>query len=132
MAVEIRRVDDDPGQDPAYRVMVDRLWPRGVRRDSRRLDAWLKKLAPSDALPGSGTTTTPPGGKRSARATARNSSRSQHAASWRGWPGGLARETVLLLSSARDRDHNQAVVLKELIDERLARQEGHPSDPPLQ
>ncbi|GIW11066.1 MAG: DUF488 family protein [Chloroflexi bacterium] len=131
MAVEIRRLYDDTGQDPAYRVLVDRLWPRGVRRDSLRLDAWLKELAPSDAL--RQWYGHDPSRWEAFRARYRAELEQEPARSLlEGLARRAARETVLLLYSARDRDHNQAVVLKELIDERFARQEGRPSDPPLQ
>jgi len=46
--VLVRRVYDEP--EEGYRVLVDRLWPRGVKRDSLPLDEWLKDLAPSDEL----------------------------------------------------------------------------------
>ena len=48
--IYIRRVaDEDPG-DGAYRVLVDRLWPRGVSTARARLDEWDKTVAPSDGL----------------------------------------------------------------------------------
>ncbi len=45
------RVYDDPGRaGTEYRVLVDRLWPRGLRKDAVDLDEWLKDAAPSTAL----------------------------------------------------------------------------------
>jgi uncharacterized protein YeaO (DUF488 family) len=49
-APRLRRVYDPPAPEDGLRVLVDRLWPRGVSRASRRVDLWLKDLAPSDAL----------------------------------------------------------------------------------
>jgi uncharacterized protein YeaO (DUF488 family) len=46
----VRRVYDPPCADDGYRVLVDRLWPRGLRREQARLDLWLKEIAPSDGL----------------------------------------------------------------------------------
>jgi uncharacterized protein YeaO (DUF488 family) len=49
--VEVLRVYDDPGREPGeYRVLVDRLWPRGLRKDSVDYDEWLKDVAPSTEL----------------------------------------------------------------------------------
>ena len=49
--VEVRRVYDDPmGKKTEYRVLVDRLWPRGISKDELRLDEWAKEAAPSSDL----------------------------------------------------------------------------------
>jgi uncharacterized protein YeaO (DUF488 family) len=49
--IEVVRVYEDPGREPGdYRVLVDRLWPRGVRKDALRLDEWARDLAPSAEL----------------------------------------------------------------------------------
>jgi uncharacterized protein YeaO (DUF488 family) len=50
MAVLIKRVYEDPAKADGTRVLVDRLWPRGVSKERAALDAWLKDLAPSDEL----------------------------------------------------------------------------------
>jgi uncharacterized protein YeaO (DUF488 family) len=47
---EIRRVYDDEGPSDGYRVLVDRLWPRGISKERAALDEWPKDVAPSDAL----------------------------------------------------------------------------------
>jgi uncharacterized protein YeaO (DUF488 family) len=49
-AVRVRRVYDPPEADDGYRVLVDRLWPRGLRRDEAHLDEWCKQIAPSTEL----------------------------------------------------------------------------------
>ncbi len=50
-AVEVARVYDDPGRSPGERrVLVDRLWPRGVRRAAMDFDEWAKDAAPSTEL----------------------------------------------------------------------------------
>lgn len=46
----VRRVYEEPEEDDGARVLVDRLWPRGVSKVRARLDAWPKELAPSDEL----------------------------------------------------------------------------------
>jgi len=50
MSVVIKRAYEQPTGDDGYRVLVDRLWPRGLARDDIRLDEWLKDVAPSDQL----------------------------------------------------------------------------------
>lgn len=48
--IDVLRVYDDDGQATGYRVLVDRLWPRGIKKEELRMDAWAKDLAPSTAL----------------------------------------------------------------------------------
>ena len=50
MRIEVKRAYEPPGPGDGYRVLVDRLWPRGVSKDKLALDAWIKEIAPSDAL----------------------------------------------------------------------------------
>lgn len=50
MKVAIRRVYDDPEKDEGFRVLVDRLWPRGVRKEDLQYDLWDKDIAPTPAL----------------------------------------------------------------------------------
>jgi uncharacterized protein YeaO (DUF488 family) len=50
MSVGLKRAYDKPSAADGARVLVDRLWPRGISKDSARLTAWLKDLAPSDEL----------------------------------------------------------------------------------
>jgi len=50
MTVTVKRVYDSPDQGDGTRVLVDRLWPRGLKKDRAALDAWLRDLAPSDDL----------------------------------------------------------------------------------
>lgn len=48
--LQIKRMYLPPSSDDGYRVLVDRLWPRGVTRAEAKLDEWLKILAPSASL----------------------------------------------------------------------------------
>jgi uncharacterized protein YeaO (DUF488 family) len=50
MPVALKRAYDKPSLSDGPRVLVDRLWPRGVKKDKARIDHWLKNLAPSDTL----------------------------------------------------------------------------------
>ena len=48
--ISIRRAYEDPSEDDGYRVLVDRLWPRGRNKESLKLDQWARELAPTDEL----------------------------------------------------------------------------------
>lgn len=48
--VTLKRVYEAPDPSDGLRVLVDRLWPRGIAREKARIDLWLKDIAPSDAL----------------------------------------------------------------------------------
>jgi uncharacterized protein YeaO (DUF488 family) len=50
MPVRIKRVYDPPAPSDGYRVLVDRLWPRGLTRERAHLDEWARELAPSSEL----------------------------------------------------------------------------------
>ncbi|GIH73138.1 MULTISPECIES: DUF488 domain-containing protein [Sphaerimonospora] len=49
-SVAVRRVYDDPMPEDGARVLVDRIWPRGLRKEAAHLDEWLKDVAPSSEL----------------------------------------------------------------------------------
>jgi uncharacterized protein YeaO (DUF488 family) len=48
--IRVRRVYDEPAADDGARVLVDRIWPRGLRKDAARLDEWAKDVAPTTEL----------------------------------------------------------------------------------
>jgi uncharacterized protein YeaO (DUF488 family) len=48
--IQIKRIYQPPAASDGTRILVDRLWPRGVARDEAHIDAWMKDVAPSDAL----------------------------------------------------------------------------------
>lgn len=50
MNVLLKRAYDPPAQADGLRVLVDRLWPRGLRKDAAKIDRWLKEIAPSVPL----------------------------------------------------------------------------------
>ena len=49
-SINIKRVYDDKSENDGYRVFIDRLWPRGVKKEDAHFDEWLKDLAPSTEL----------------------------------------------------------------------------------
>jgi uncharacterized protein YeaO (DUF488 family) len=48
--IRVRRVYEQPSADDGTRVLVDRVWPRGLRKDAARLDVWAKDVAPTTGL----------------------------------------------------------------------------------
>ncbi|HVV92835.1 MAG TPA: DUF488 domain-containing protein [Hyphomicrobiales bacterium] len=48
--IRLKRVYEPPAEDDGQRVLVDRVWPRGIRKDAANLTLWLKDVAPSTAL----------------------------------------------------------------------------------
>ena len=50
MGMKIKRVYDKPAKSDGYRVLIDRIWPRGLTKSDARIDEWLKEIAPSTGL----------------------------------------------------------------------------------
>jgi len=48
--IRIKRVYDKPSKEDRCRILVDRLWPRGLSKEKAKVDLWLKEIAPSDEL----------------------------------------------------------------------------------
>jgi uncharacterized protein YeaO (DUF488 family) len=111
--LRVKRIYNPPSADDGRRVLVDRLWPRGVARDEARIDEWLKEIAPSDELR-----------KWFAHEPARwEEFRRRYRKELQGEKELLERlriearkGTVTLLFAARDEAHNNAVALKEILD----------------
>jgi len=115
--IRLARAYDDPAPDDGRRVLVDRVWPRGRSRASLALDAWYRELGPSDALRrwfGHDPARWPEFRARYLVELARPEVQpllEDLVASTRSG-------TLTLVYGAADREHNQAVVLAELIRER--------------
>jgi uncharacterized protein YeaO (DUF488 family) len=122
MALRIKRIYEPADHGDGVRVLVDRLWPRGISKD--RIDLWLKDIAPSTALR-----------KWFGHVPAR----------WAGFRARYARElkgnavavaelrklmrgkTVTLLYGARDTEHNEAVALANFLKARKMPDKRKPS-----
>ncbi|MGH9327864.1 MAG: DUF488 domain-containing protein [Terriglobia bacterium] len=50
MSVQVKRAYDKAARGDGYRVLVDRLWPRGLTKEKLKLDTWMKEIAPSSEL----------------------------------------------------------------------------------
>lgn len=116
--IRIKRVYEPPDENDGIRVLVDRLWPRGISKADAALDHWMKEIAPSTEL-------RKWFGHDSERWPAfRDHYREEllHRKSELDQLAAFARQqTVTLLYAARDSEHNQAVVLREWLEERFAR-----------
>lgn len=117
MAVRIKRVYDPPEPSDGYRVLVDRLWPRGVRKDKARVDEWLREIAPSGAL--RSWFAHDPDKWEEFRARYRSeleeTGKREELEKLRTRAKG---GTVTLLFGARDRERNNAAALKGFLEER--------------
>jgi uncharacterized protein YeaO (DUF488 family) len=120
--VRIKRAYERPSADDGYRVLVDRLWPRGVKKEALRLDLWAKELAPSPQLRvwfGHDPARFRTFARRYRLELGRAAARSLLSELRRR----AARGTVTLVYGARDVEHNGAVVLQELLAGRAPAQE---------
>ena len=112
----IKRVYDEPSSDDGLRFLVDRLWPRGVRKDALRA-TWLKEVAPSPSLRkwfGHEPAQWPEFRRRYCLELEKNPT------AWAPLLVAIQKDTVTLLFSARETDMNQAVVLKDFLTKRTA------------
>lgn len=48
--IQIKRAYEKPAKDDGYRILVDRLWPRGLKKETAKIHLWLKEIAPSNEL----------------------------------------------------------------------------------
>lgn len=116
--INLDRVYGNSPRGSGKRVLIDRLWPRGVRKDSLGLDMWLRELGPSDEL--RQWFGHRPDRWDEFRRRYREELRSEPQLALLDQLGELARRGPLtLLYSARDEQRNQAVVVREVLEERL-------------
>jgi uncharacterized protein YeaO (DUF488 family) len=118
--LQMKRAYDPPSSRDGYRVLIDRLWPRGVAKEELKLDDWLKDLAPSAELRrwfGHDPAKWSEFQKRYRAELATGSARGKlHDLAERALD-----EPVTLVYSAKDEEHNDAVVLKKLLDSEMKR-----------
>jgi uncharacterized protein YeaO (DUF488 family) len=115
--IRTKRIYDPASKDDGFRVLVDRVWPRGVKKSAAAIDLWLKDIAPSTAL-------------RTwfAHDPAKWSEfRRRYHAELAQYPDAVAllqrhqaKGPLTLLFAARDPAHNNAVGLKEYLESRSA------------
>jgi len=117
--LRIKRVYQPPDAADGTRILVDRLWPRGLSRERAQIDLWLKEIAPSDSLRrrfhGN-----PEHWEEFKAAYFDELEQAPAQSAVRDLLDRLTREPVTLLFAARDETHNNAVALKGWLD-KLAR-----------
>ncbi len=114
-AIAIKRAYAAPDEDDGYRILVDRLWPRGLGKDAAHVDLWLKEIAPSPALrvwfghdPA-----------RFAEFRRRyDAELKSNTAAVAQMDRILAQTPVTLVYAAKDETHNHAIVLKNFLESR--------------
>jgi uncharacterized protein YeaO (DUF488 family) len=113
--IHVKRIYDKPAKEDGWRVLVDRLWPRGMKKETAKIDVWLKDVAPSDGLRKSFCHDVEKWPEFQNRYRAELKKKKE-----------LLREltkmekehgTLTLLFGAKDEQHNQAVVLAEVMKE---------------
>lgn len=112
----IKRVYDEPAPADGLRFLVDRLWPRGVRKEALRASGWFKEAAPSQALRkwfDHQPAKWPEFRRRYCSELEKNP------AAWVPLLEAAQKDTVTLLFAARDVEKNQAVVLKEFLTKKI-------------
>jgi len=111
----LKRVYEDTSKADGYRILVDRIWPRGIKKSEANIDLWLKEIAPSNELrkwfdhdPNKWIQFRAKYNKE-----LKNKDEELNIIKQR-----LKKSTVTLLFGAKDKEHNQAIVLLEFIQKR--------------
>jgi len=112
--IRIKRAYEAPMASDGVRVLVDRLWPRGLARDAARIDHWLKDVAPSSDLRKWFGHDPERWQEFRKRYRAELKADTEAVAELRALAKGA--KTLTLVFAAKDEAHNNAVVLKELLD----------------
>jgi len=116
--IRLKRVYEPPSQEDGLRVLVDRLWPRALKREAAKIDVWLKDIAPGTALRqwfGHDPSRWAEFERRYRRELAANP---EAVAALRALV--KANKRLTLLFAAKDSDHNNAVALKNFLARRTA------------
>ncbi|KAA0208399.1 MAG: DUF488 domain-containing protein [Ignavibacteriaceae bacterium] len=114
--IKLKRIYDKPERSDGFRILVDKLWPRGISKDNAKLDLWLKEIAPSNELrkwfghdPAKWTEFQ----SRYKSEIEKNELPLKQLLEIAG-----KRKIVTLLYAAKDDKHNNALVIKNLIEKK--------------
>lgn len=117
--IKIRRAYVEKGQDDGYRILIDRFWPRGIKKEDLSFSWWPKEIAPSDELRESfGHDKDKFNDFKTAykRELNNNEMKDEFIDKVKTQ---LKKHNVTLVYGAKDEEHNQAVVLKEWTEDKL-------------
>ena len=115
MNIQLKRVYEEPGDTDGKRILIDRLWPRGVTKAKAQIDIWLKDIAPSTELRtwfGHDPSKWDDFKKRYKNELKNNSEAVSKLREQ------MSQGKVTFVYSAKDKEHNDAVVLAEYLGER--------------
>jgi uncharacterized protein YeaO (DUF488 family) len=112
MTIKLKRVYEDPSKEDGTRILVDRLWPRGLTKEKAHVDLWLKEIAPSNELRKWFAHDPAKWPEFKARYKAELK---HNAAQLALLKQAVTRGPATLLYAARDTEHNEAVVLHDLL-----------------
>lgn len=119
LAIKLERIYTKPADLDGYRILVDRLWPRGISKVNAHLDLWLKEVGPSTELRkwfNHDADKFPEFKQRYLKELQDNDAYQQLLTTVKEQS---ANSNVILLYGAKDPDHNQAVVLQEQLSKDL-------------
>lgn len=113
--IQIKRVYEPPTKTDGFRVLVDRVWPRGLKKSDAAVDLWMKDVAPSTQLRKwfNHDPTRWKVFQEKYRAELR-----QHNSELEELKAHAAKRRLTLVYSARDTEHNQALALQEVLKDR--------------
>jgi uncharacterized protein YeaO (DUF488 family) len=114
--IQVKRAYDPAGPDDGARFLVDRLWPRGIKREALKLDGWLKDVAPSDGLRRWFGHDPVKWDEFRQRYFTELDSKPE---AWQPISQAARQGNVTLLFGARDVEHNNAAALKAYLENRL-------------
>lgn len=115
--VRIRRVYDPPLKKDGFRILVDRLWPRGLTKEGVMFDAWAKALAPSTALRkwyGHNPALWPDFRKQYEQELEKNKAIPAFIEAHRG------KKVITLLYAGKDNEHTHALVLRDFLEKQFS------------
>ena len=119
--IQLKRAYDPPAAADGKRILVERLWPRGMRKEALQLDGWVKDAAPSTELRQWFHADRAQWSEFRRRYLSELESNGEACA---GLLDGACSGTLTLLYAAHDTEHNSAVVLKEFLERKRAQHGG--------
>lgn len=116
--IQIKRAYEPTNRRDGYRVLIDRLWPRGIKKEDLPFDEWIKDLAPSTNLR-KDFGHDPEHWQSFVTAYKQELSSSMARDLIKKLAAHAAKRTLTLLYGAHDEEHNNAIVLKNIIEKEL-------------
>ena len=114
--IQVKRAYDETSKNDGTRFLVERLWPRGVKKEDLKVEAWLKDVAPSTELREWFQHDPSKWAEFRRRYFKELANRPD---AWRPLVARARRGRITLVYSAHDTEHNNAVALKEFVEQKL-------------